>query len=49
VFTAWADALPASEGEDPVPVLDESGVIRLRAMRRVNGVPVLLSAAVHPF
>jgi hypothetical protein len=49
VFTAWADALPASEGEDPVPVLDESGVTRLRANRRVNGVPVVVSAAVHPF
>ena len=49
VFTVWADALPASEGCDPVPVLDESGVTRLRACRRVNGVPVVLTAAVHPF
>ena len=49
VFTVWADALPASEGGDPVPVLDESGVTRLRANRRVNGVPVVLTAAVHPF
>jgi hypothetical protein len=49
VFTVWADALPASEGCDPMPVLDESGVTRLRANRRVNGVPVVLTAAVHPF
>jgi hypothetical protein len=49
VFTAWADALPASEGADPAPVLDEGGVTRLRAIRRVNGVPVVLTAAVHPF
>jgi hypothetical protein len=49
VFTVWADALPASEGSDPRPVLDESGVTWLRANRRVNGVPVVLTAAVHPF
>ena len=49
VFTAWAQALPASEGGDPAPVLDESGVTRLRAVRRVNGVPVVLTAAVHPY
>jgi hypothetical protein len=49
VFTVWADALPASEGCDPGPVLDESGVTRLRANRRVHGVPVVLTAAVHPF
>ena len=49
VFAVWADALPASEGADPAPVLDEAGVTRLRAHRRVNGVPVVLTAAVHPF
>jgi hypothetical protein len=49
VFTVWAEALPASEGCDPAPVLDDSGVTRLRANRRVNGVPVVLTAAVHPF
>jgi hypothetical protein len=49
VFTVWADALPASEGCDPMPVLDEWGVTRLRANRRVDGVPVVLTAAVHPF
>lgn len=49
VFTAWADALPVSEGCDPMPELDESGVTHLRANRRVNGVPVVLTAAVHPF
>jgi hypothetical protein len=49
VFTAWADALPACEGVDPAPVLDEGGVTRLRANRRVNGVLVVLTAAVHPF
>ena len=49
VFMAWARALPASEGSDPAPVLDESGVTRLRAVRRVSGVPVVLTAAVHPF
>ena len=49
VFTSWADALPACEGADPAPVLDEGGVSRLRAIRRVNGVPVVLTAAVHPF
>ena len=49
VFTVWADALPASEGCDPAPVLDESGVTRLGANRRVHGVPVVLTAAVHPF
>ena len=49
VFTVWADALPASEGGDPVPELDAAGVTRLRANRRVNGVPVVLTAAVHPF
>jgi len=48
-FTAWADALPASEGCDPAPVLEGSGVTRLRANRRVNGVPIVLTAAVHPF
>lgn len=45
----WADALPASEGRDPAPVLDDAGVTRLRAVRRVHGVPVVLTAAVHPF
>ena len=49
VFTTWAQALPASEGCDPAPVLDESGVTRLRAVRRFSGVPVVLTAAVHPF
>jgi hypothetical protein len=49
VFTAWAQALPASEGRDPAPVLDDAGVTRLRAVRRVNGVPVVLTAAVHPY
>ena len=49
VFEVWADALPASEGGDPVPVLDQGGVMRLRANRRVNGLPVVLTAAVHPF
>jgi hypothetical protein len=49
VFTAWARALPAGEGGDPAPVLDEAGVTRLRAVRRVNGVPVVLTAAVHPY
>jgi hypothetical protein len=49
VFTVWADALPASEGRDPEPILDESGVTRLRAVRRFNGVPVVLTAAVHPY
>jgi hypothetical protein len=49
VFNAWAQALPASEGRDPVPVLDDAGVTRLRAVRRVNGVPVVLTAAVHPY
>ena len=49
VFEVWADALPASEGCDPLPVLDESGLTRLRANRRVNGVPVVLTATVHPF
>lgn len=49
VFTAWAAALPASEGPDPVPVLDDGGVTRLRANRRFNGVLVVLTAAVHPF
>jgi hypothetical protein len=49
VFTVWADALPASEGRDSAPVLDDSGVTRLRAVRRVHGVPVVLTAAVHPF
>ena len=49
VFTAWADALPASEGRDPAPELDGGGVTRLRVVRRFNGVPVVLTAAVHPF
>jgi hypothetical protein len=49
VFNDWAEALPASEGCDPMPVLDESGMTRLRANRRVSGVPVVLTAAVHPF
>ena len=49
VFNAWAQALPASEGCDQAPALDESGVTRLRAVRRVSGVPVVLTAAVHPF
>jgi hypothetical protein len=49
MFTAWAQALPASEGLDPVPVLDDGGVTRLRAGRRVRGVPVVLTGAVHPF
>ena len=49
VFTAWARALPASEGRDPAPILDEAGVTRLRAVRRVHGVPVVLTAAVHPY
>ena len=49
LFTAWAQALPASEGCDPAPVLDDCGVMRLRAVRRFSGVPVVLTAAVHPF
>jgi hypothetical protein len=49
VFEAWARALPASEGRDPAPVLDDTGVTHLRAVRRVNGLPIVLSAAVHPF
>jgi hypothetical protein len=49
LFAMWADALPASEGRDPAPVLDEAGVTQLRANRRCNGVPVVLTAAVHPF
>ncbi len=49
VFAVWAEALPAGEVSDPAPVLDESGVTRLRAVRRVSGVPVVLTAAVHPF
>ena len=49
VFNAWAHALPASEGCDPEPVLDDAGVTRLRAVRRVHGVPVVLTAAVHPY
>lgn len=49
VFVAWAGALPAGEGDDPAPVLDESGVTRLRAVRRVSGLPVVLTASVHPF
>jgi hypothetical protein len=48
VFDAWAQALPACEGRDPAPVLD-GGVTRLRAVRRVHGVPVVLTAAVHPY
>jgi hypothetical protein len=49
VFTAWAQALPASEGRDPAPVIDDAGMTGLRAVRRVNGVPVVLTAAVHPY
>ncbi|GAA1774261.1 hypothetical protein [Luedemannella helvata] len=49
VFNAWARALPAGDGSDPAPVGDDAGVTRLRAVRRVNGVPVVLTAAVHPF
>jgi len=49
VFAVWAETLPAGEGFDPAPVLDESGVTRLRAVRRVSGVPVVLTAAVHPY
>ena len=49
VFAVWAQALPAAEGCDPAPVLDESGVTLLRAVRRVGGVPVVLTAAVHQF
>ena len=49
IFNVWAEALPASEGRDPAPVLDETGVTQLRASRRVSGVPVVLTAAVHPF
>jgi len=49
VFHVWAEALAAGEGRDPEPVLDEAGVTRLRALRRVSGVPVVLTAAVHPF
>jgi hypothetical protein len=49
VFSVWADALPASEGRDPAPVLDDAGVMRLRAVRRVHGVPVVLTVAVHPY
>jgi hypothetical protein len=49
VFAAWAQALPASEGPDPAPVFDDAGVTQLRAVRRVHGVPVVLTATVHPF
>lgn len=49
VFTTWAGALPEDERGEADTVLDGSGVTRLRANRRVNGVPVVLTAAVHPF
>jgi len=49
VFEVWADALVATEVGNPAPVLDEWGVTRLRANRRVNRVPVVLTAAVHPY
>ena len=49
VFNAWAQALPASGGRDPAPVVDDAGVTRLRAVRRVSGVPVVLTAAVHRY
>jgi hypothetical protein len=49
VFNVWARALPAGEGRDLAPALDDVGVTRLRAVRRVNGVPVVLTGAVHPF
>jgi hypothetical protein len=49
VFDVWADALAATRGCDLMPALDDSGVTRLRANRRANGVPVVLTAAVHPF
>jgi hypothetical protein len=49
IFEVWAGALPATEGGDPMAVLDDAGVTRLRANRRAHGVPVVLTAAVHPF
>ena len=48
--TAWADALPATRGcAIRRRCWTSAGVTRLRANRRVNGVPVVLTAAVHPF
>ena len=49
IFEVWAWALAATEGGDPMVVLDDAGVTRLRANRRAHGVPVVLTAAVHPF
>jgi hypothetical protein len=47
VFTAWAAALDLAEHPDPEP--DPRGPARLRAARNVAGLPVVLTATVHPF
>jgi hypothetical protein len=49
VFTAWAHALAQTAHPDPEPALDASGATQLRAVRRVHGLPVILTATVHPF
>lgn len=49
VFTAWATALDPTGNPDPEPVLDTWGMTHLRANRHVNGLPVILTATVHPF
>jgi hypothetical protein len=48
-FTAWAETLAPTGHPDPEPVLDASGTTHLRADRHVTGLPVVLTATVHPF
>jgi hypothetical protein len=49
VFTVWADALTPGAYPDPEPILDSCGLTHLRANRYVTGLPVILTATVHPF
>jgi hypothetical protein len=48
-FTAWATALDPTQHPDPEPVLDTWGTTHLRANRHVNGLPVVLTATIHPY
>ena len=47
-FTIWANTLPPSHHHDPEPVTDQ-GITYLLAHRSASGIPVTLTATVHPF
>lgn len=49
VFTTWAQALSLTDYSDPEPTDDDWDVQWLRAHRRIDGLPVFLTASLRPF